>query len=1051
MNTPPLPEGLEPIREGVGGSLSETVIEPFTSTVPPLPAGLVASDPTLGEKAEQIAIGTAEGGVRGTTFLGGGLLGGKYGAAAGGVLAGPPGAVVGGTLGFFGGLTAGFLASEELGDLFPGVPREDLAPYREGAKTFGESMSMYPVAFGIPKSTANRVARFISAMGESARARPVATGVATTLSSTGAGLFGGMSEAYAPGSPGIRMAAEITGAVVFPSPLVLATNAAGTGYDFAKNIIGQFSANTREARAGTLLRNALEEAGEDVDEIVRKLSQPTPLDPRTRTAIQPTAGQKTGVPVLNAIEKTLANAHAKYGGLNKEQGEKAFQAYQLVIERLKDIGDPQSLRKAGELEAQYFDQQLQSRIDLAELEAAQTISRISKDTPAARQQIGQIIRGNVDEALKQARAVEKELWNNAYKASFKTNAAGEVVPRQVRPNNIVMSYVDRVSQINPAFVNDLVPASVQKAMQNLGVTDKVIQQYRLGRRTQEFLESGSVPTEFMPKGIKPVEVSDLVDLRSNLLELARKSSSQGDNSAASLFGNLAEESLEALSRVDNKAYDKARMFSRSLNDTFTRSFAGDMQRTAPSGAERMPVEILVSRAFTSNADLTAMRMQEIEEAVGFMEKAQRDMATQFPRSPEAAALQDLIPFTREQVASTTEAQARALRLIAANYVDPTTGRLNAPALARWATQNKATLDRLGISQDLNDATVAENTLKLLGDPNSAASKAIRNQQAFARLLDFENGSMAVADALRSNFPLKSMNNLVKIAQKGGPEAVAGLKSSVYDYAFNAATNRNGVMSPTVLDQIFFKPLAQNQPSVAKVLRSQGLMSLSEEKNLRRLINPMKRVEEAMKSGSRESMEEVIGVTSPLTDIALRVLGSGVASRLDPTSAQGNSLIVASAGSRFTRKIFDQIPKMSLTRMIEDATQDPKLMAMLLQKAPPISGQQRGLARNLHGYLFAAGYNRAAYEEPTEEVSATPTTGMPAAQLLRQLPPAPQTTGVPGLTSAPRVTPQGPGPRAGPVAPPAPPMPGQPQQPNSRQMLQSLFPFDTTLRAGSPLQ
>ena len=206
---------------------------------------------------------------------------------------------------------------------------------------------------------------------------------------------------------------------------------------------------------------------------------------------------------------------------------------------------------------------------------------------------------------------------------------------------------------------------------------------------------------------------------------------------------------------------------------------------------------------------------------------------------------------------------------------------------------------------------------------------------------------------------------------------------------------------------------------------------------------MKRIEEAMKSGKRENLDEIIGVTSPLTDIALRVMGSAAAGAVAP--AGPGSLIAASAGSRFMRSIFDKIPRLSMTRLIEDATQDPKLMAMLMEKAPPISGRQRGMARQLGGYLFAAGYTRAAYEEPAEEeVPATPTTGLPASQLLRQLPPAPPTTGVPGLSSAPRVTPQGPGP----VAPPAPQMPGQP---SSRQMLQSLFPFDTTLRVGSPLQ
>jgi hypothetical protein len=1029
-------------RAGTGLS-SEGFTEAFKSDVPPLPEGDFLKDPTVVEKAEEIARGAGEGVVRGTTVLGSGLLGGKGGAAIGGAIAGPPGAVVGGTLGFFGGVTAGFLASEELGDLFPGVPREDLAPYREGGKTFGESMAFAPIAYGIPQMSANRVARFISGFGKSAREQPVAFWGSTAVGSTGAGIGGGMAEFYAPESPGTRLAAEVGGGMLAFSPAKLVINASTSTFDFLKNLVGQFSPGTREAKAGGLLRQALLEAGEDPDAIIQALRQPLP------PGVKPTAGQMTGIPVLNAIEKTLAQNHAKYGAATQTQGEKAFQAYQMLIERLRDIGDPQSLRKAAELEAQYFDGLVEGSLDIAHANAAQAIAKISKDTPAARVEIGQIIQDNVEQSLKQARTVEKELWNNAYRASLKPGADGTLVPRRVKANNVVQAYIDRVSQITPAFVNELVPPAVQRAMADMGVTPEMISRYRLGRQTQEYLDNGAVPAEFLPKGLKPVEVSDLVNMRSNFLELARKSAAQGDNSAASLYGSLAEESLESLSRLDSRAYDKARVYSKSLNDVFTRSFAGDMQRTAPSGAERLPAEVLVSRAFTSNADLTSLRMKEIEEAVGFFERAQSDLATAFgPRSAEAQALQDIIPFAREQVASTTDAQARALRLIASNYVDRNTGRLNVAGLTRWAAQNKPMLDRMGITADLENAAVAENALKLLGDPNSAVMRTVRNQQEFAKLLEFENASQAVSDALKSRFPLKSMNSLVKIAQKGGPEAVAGLKSSVYDYAFNAATNRNGVMSPEVLERTLFTPLAPNQPSIVKILRSQGLMSLTEEKNLRRLVTPMKRVEQALKNNKREDLDEIIGITSPITDIALRVAGSAIAGQVAPSGP--GSLIAASAGSRFMRSIFDKMPRLSLTRMIEDATQDPKLMALMMEKAPPISGRQRGLARQLGGYLFAAGYNRAAYEEPPEEeLPVTPTTGMPASQLLRQLPPAPPTTGVPGLSSAPSVRPQGPGP----TAPPPPATPGQPGQPqtNSRQMLQSLFPFDTTLRAGSPLQ
>jgi hypothetical protein len=1044
-NIPKPPSFLEPVDDSFSSNISEAFIGAFRSTVPPAPEFLSPADPTLAEKAGQVGVGTAEGAVTGLTTLGGGLLGGKYGAAAGAAVGGPPGAVVGGTLGFFGGLTAGFLASEPLGDLFPGVPREDLAPYREGGKTFGTSMAFAPIAFGIPQMSGNMVSRFLSGIGRSAREQPKAFWTSQTLGSAGAGIGGGMAEAYAPGQPGVRLGAELAGGALIFAPVKLVANASSGTADFLGNLAGQFSQGTREARTGGVLRAALIEAGEDPDEIIKALKQPLPA------GIKPTAGQMTGVPVLNMIEKTLARNHAKYGAATQEQGEKAFQAYQMIVERLRNVGDPQSLRKAAELEAQYFDGLMEGSIEIAHANAAQAIAKITKDTPAARYEIGQIIKGNVEQALGQARTVEKELWNNAYKASLRPAADGTFVPRKVRANNLVQSYIDRVSQIAPSLVDDLVPQPVQRVMRDLGVTDQMIGRYRLGRQTEQFLNEGSVPAEFLPKGLKPVEVTDLINMRSNFLELARKASAQGDNSAASLYGNLAEESLESLSRLDSRAYDKARTYSKSLNDVFTRSFAGDMQRTAPSGAERLPVEILVSRAFTSNADLTSLRMKEIEEAVGFFERAQGDLASAFgPRSAEAQALQEILPFAREQVASTTDAQARALRLIASNYVDLNTGRLNVTGLTRWAAQNKPMLDRMGITPDLENAAVAENALKLLGDPNSAVNRAVRNQQRFAQLLEFENASMAVSDALKSRFPLKSMNNLVKIAQKGGPEAVAGLKSSVYDYAFNAATNRTGTMSPEVLERVLFTPLAPNQPSIVKVMRSQGLMSLSEEKNLRRLITPMKRIEDALKSGSRENMDEIIGVTSPLTDIALRVIGSAGAGKIAPGGP--GSLIAASAGSRFMRSIFDKMPRLSMTRMIEDATQDPKLMAMLLEKAPPVASRQRGLARQLGGYLFASGYNYAAYDEPPEEaLPTTPTTGAPASQLLRQLPAAPQTTGVPGLSSAPSVTPQGPGPRA-PSPPPVPPMPGgAPGQPSSRQMLQSLFPFDSTLRAGSPLQ
>jgi len=109
MKDDQLPADIQADIQRAGTGLSpEGFTGAFQSDIPPLPEGDFFSDPTLGEKAEQVGVGTVEGVVTGLPVLGGGLLGGKYGALAGGAVGGPPGAVVGGTVGFLGGLTAGF-------------------------------------------------------------------------------------------------------------------------------------------------------------------------------------------------------------------------------------------------------------------------------------------------------------------------------------------------------------------------------------------------------------------------------------------------------------------------------------------------------------------------------------------------------------------------------------------------------------------------------------------------------------------------------------------------------------------------------------------------------------------------------------------------------------------------------------------------------------------------------------------------------------------------------------------------------------------------------
>jgi hypothetical protein len=334
-----------------------------------------------------------------------------------------------------------------------------------------------------------------------------------------------------------------------------------------------------------------------------------------------------------------------------------------------------------------------------------------------------------------------------------------------------------------------------------------------------------------------------------------------------------------------------------------------------------------------------------------------------------------------------------------------------------------------VTNDLQDALKAENAFQSISQQNSYANKKLQKETAFAQVLQSENPTRAVTDVLSSRYPVKNFTNVVKLAKDGGPEAVDGLKSIIYDYAFTKAGGMDK-FDVTKFRAALFEPLAKGQPSVLNMMRSQGLISNTEVRNLLSIIRPMEKVEKAM--GTKQMMDEVVQGADAVTELAMRVVGARIG-----TAASGGgpgALIAASAGSKAVRNIFDKMPTMMIRGIIEQATQDPQMMAMLLKKGVT-EGQRIQMARQLHGYLGAAGLNYAEFEEPPPEQQAPARPGPSQSQLmLKRMPPAPQTRGTPGLT---------------PVAPPAAPAPGPqsaaPQPPSqSRQMLSALFPEDRLL-------
>jgi hypothetical protein len=607
----------------------------------------------------------------------------------------------------------------------------------------------------------------------------------------------------------------------------------------------------------------------------------------------------------------------------------------------------------------------------------------------------------------------------------------------VVPSSAAQNFLERTKDTSPENF-EMLPAPLRNIMQGLGININVWNNYKNGTRTIEALETGNVPQQFMPQ-LRAVNAVDLLSNRSELMKLARSARAANDNDLAGIYNDVAAGLLDDIGTLNAPMLDEARAFSRALNDVFTRTYANDVTAMTARGAERLTPEMLVRRAFSpSNMDQTTARMEEIRGSLSFPRQQYEDALTRLgPDHEITQGLRPLAEMAGTQLATVNGAFQSVLLTAAAKTMrqemDPATGRMvtqvNPTALTNFVTENRQLLDSLGLTDTLSNAVRAQNAFDLVRMENSAMNKGLREQTAFAKVLaGGENPIVAVADVLNSKHAVRDFGKLVKLAKAGGPEAMNGLKSSVYEYAYQAAGGSKSFSPQKYLEVLYGRSAGEpgptfRQPSVMNIMRQNGVITLTEQKNMQRLIAPMIRIQQGI--DSNVPVEEFIRGVGALEDLALRVLGSNIG-----TAAAGSgpgSLIAASAGSKYLRQIFDQVPTLELRRMIEKASQDPEFMAVLLRQGRT-NRERYEIARKLNSYMISSGVTAfsSIFDEPPPEPE--PFSQSQSSRMFRQLPPAPSTRGTPGL-------PQGGG-------QPAPGPQSQAPATQSRAMLQQLFPFDS---------
>jgi hypothetical protein len=340
----------------------------------------------------------------------------------------------------------------------------------------------------------------------------------------------------------------------------------------------------------------------------------------------------------------------------------------------------------------------------------------------------------------------------------------------------------------------------------------------------------------------------------------------------------------------------------------------------------------------------------------------------------------------------------------------------------------------GLRYDLENNLRAQNSLDLITKQNSAISKKIDKQVAFAKFLG-ENPSEAVADAINSKNPALSMRRLAQAASTGmgggrSQDMVDALKSAIYDYAYAKAGGDK--LNFKAYNDAFFAPTSTGRPALADILVDSGVMNRGELANIKKLTGELSRIEAVM--GNKQVLDRVLETSDAVEDLVLRVVGARMGAGLASKGAEagGSSLIAASAGSKMMREMFDRMPNESVRGLLEQASRDPAFMVRLLEKGRSEQDKIR-FTKQLRGYLINAGLTAAEEEEqpaPTPPTVAERT----AERMLRKLPPAPPSRGLLGSFA----------PAQQPGRPQAQTPSGQPS-PQARDMLRQLFPFDAVLR------
>lgn len=547
------------------------------------------------------------------------------------------------------------------------------------------------------------------------------------------------------------------------------------------------------------------------------------------------------------------------------------------------------------------------------------------------------------------------------------------------------------------------------------------------------------------------DVKTLFAIRSLALskhrELANDPGARNARRVLKRIANAVFDDLEGFSSVNGISnamfsdYNSAIAFSKAMNDVSTRTFMGEILKTNRLGGQSIHFEELAEKFNQGNASAVTLRTKQLTDLSSFMQDKLKPLMDEQEFSQLMSehrslhqTLDDVLRLTTKKIIKT--GRDTTGENLTVKDVDPV--KL-ANLKKEW--EDSGLFNILPeLKQSFDEPEELLKNINYLKDSNSAYNETLKNNIMFSKVTNIENPAVALSKAISGDNPTEDLNNIIKIVKEASQEnnipiedLNQALMSSVINHAminsggyyfkagpmyktlFEPMKKALGEVDKKMLETIAKKDFASDElllkletqklqqlkykpssPSLMEFMISNKVVTQQESDRIKQLLEKMAQFEGAANAGAIS--DELLDETGALLDLTLRISGSFLGTRaqqLFPGTNQAGSLIAASAGSKFMRRVFERMPNVARLDVMTTVMKDPDLFRTLMGKPGNYEGGIEGYSNLLETLLSSAGLlvqkpavfigQQVLEEEPEVKVESNQTEDQVSSLNLPQLP------------------------------------------------------------------